>query len=64
MVWSGLYTIGAPASVQIGGQASEVFLLMTDRGVAAMMSSSFKLGVTFVLPQDPWGWVLQLQPPI
>lgn len=46
--WSGpaFYTVGgASIGLQIGGEASEVILVaMTDRGVAAFQSNSFKLG--------------------
>jgi lipid-binding SYLF domain-containing protein len=57
--WFGpaFYTIGgASFGFQIGGQASEVaLLLMTDRGVAAMMSSSFKLGADVGVAAGPVG---------
>ena len=57
--WFGpaFYTIGgASFGLQIGGQASEVVLLiMTERGVAAMMSSSFKLGADVGLAAGPVG---------
>jgi lipid-binding SYLF domain-containing protein len=57
--WFGpaFYTIGgASFGLQIGGQASEVaLLLMTERGVAAMMSSSFKLGADVGVAAGPVG---------
>jgi lipid-binding SYLF domain-containing protein len=57
--WRGpaFYTIGgASFGLQIGGQASEVVLLiMTERGVAAMMSSSFKLGADVGVAAGPVG---------
>jgi lipid-binding SYLF domain-containing protein len=57
--WFGpaFYTIGgASFGLQIGGQASEVvLLLMTDRGVASMMASNFKLGVDAGVAAGPVG---------
>jgi lipid-binding SYLF domain-containing protein len=57
--WFGpaFYTIGgASFGLQIGGQASEVILLMmTDRGVANMMASNFKLGVDAGVAAGPVG---------
>ena len=57
--WFGpaFYTIGgASFGLQIGGQASEVILLlMTDRGVASMMANSFKLGVDAGVAAGPLG---------
>ena len=57
--WFGpaFYTIGgASFGLQIGGQASEVILLlMTDRGVASMMANSFKLGVDAGVAAGPVG---------
>jgi SH3 domain-containing YSC84-like protein 1 len=57
--WCGpaFYTIGgASFGLQIGGQAAEVGLLaMTDRGVKAMLSSSFKLGADVGIAAGPIG---------
>ena len=58
--WSGpaFYTIGgASFGLQIGGEASEVMLLaMTERGVKAMLSSSFKLGADAGVAAGPVGF--------
>ena len=53
----GFYTIGgASFGLQIGGQASEVVLLaMTDRGVMAFQSNSFKLGANAGIAVGPVG---------
>ena len=57
--WFGpaFYTLGgASFGLQIGGQASEVVLLiMTDRGVGSMMASSFKLGADVGVAAGPVG---------
>jgi len=57
--WGGpaFYTIGGVSfGLQIGGQAAEVGLLaMTDRGVKAMLSSSFKLGADVGIAAGPIG---------
>lgn len=57
--WSqpGFYTVGgASFGLQIGGQASEVILLaMTERGVKALMGSSFKLGADAGIAAGPVG---------
>jgi lipid-binding SYLF domain-containing protein len=57
--WAGpaFYTIGeASFGLQIGGQASEVVLLaMTQRGVTAFMSNSFKLGGNVGVAVGPVG---------
>jgi lipid-binding SYLF domain-containing protein len=57
--WFGpaFYTIGgASFGLQIGGQASEVVLLvMTDRGVASLMANSIKLGADVGLAAGPVG---------
>ncbi len=58
--WGGpaFYTIGgASFGLQIGGDASEVMLLaMTERGVKAMLSSSFKLGADAGIAAGPVGF--------
>ncbi len=58
--WGGpaFYTIGAASfGLQIGGDASEVMLLaMTERGVKAMLSSSFKLGADAGVAAGPVGF--------
>ncbi len=58
--WGGpaFYTIGgASFGLQIGGDASEVMLLaMTERGVKAMLSSSFKLGADAGVAAGPVGF--------
>ncbi len=47
---------GASFGLQIGGQASEVLLLaMTERGVTAMLSNSFKLGADAGIAAGPVG---------
>ena len=57
--WSepAFYTIGeASFGLQIGGQASEVILLaMTDRGVAAFLGNSVKLGADAGVAAGPVG---------
>jgi SH3 domain-containing YSC84-like protein 1 len=57
--WVGpaFYTIGGISfGLQIGGSASEVILLaMTDRGVNALMESSFKLGADVGVAVGPVG---------
>jgi SH3 domain-containing YSC84-like protein 1 len=57
--WFGpaFYTIGgASFGLQIGGQASEVVLLiMTERGVASMMANSLKLGADAGVAAGPVG---------
>jgi len=57
--WIGpaFYTIGgASFGLQIGGEASEVILLiMTDRGVTSMLGSSFKLGADVGIAAGPVG---------
>ena len=57
--WGGpaFYTIGSASfGLQIGGSASEVMLLaMTERGVKAMLSSSFKLGGDAGIAAGPIG---------
>jgi lipid-binding SYLF domain-containing protein len=63
--WNGpvFYTIGgASIGLQIGGQASEVVLLvMTDRGVAAFQSTNFKLGADAGIAVGPIGVGLSAQ---
>ena len=51
------YTIGSISiGVQIGGEASEVILLiMTDRGKEKLLASSFKLGADITLAAGPIG---------
>jgi len=51
------YTIGSISiGVQIGGEASEVILLvMTDRGMEKLLTSSFKLGADITLAAGPVG---------
>jgi lipid-binding SYLF domain-containing protein len=57
--WFGpaFYTVaGASVGLQIGGQASEVVLLiMTERGVSTMMASSMKLGLDAGFAAGPVG---------
>jgi SH3 domain-containing YSC84-like protein 1 len=57
--WSdpAFYTIGSVSfGLQIGGEASEVVLLaMTERGVSAMLSSTFKLGADASVAVGPVG---------
>lgn len=57
--WSGpaFYTIGeASLGLQAGGDASEVVLLvMTERGVAALLSNSAKLGADAGIAVGPVG---------
>ncbi len=57
--WIGpaFYTMGGVSfGLQIGGDASEVILLvMTDRGVTALMASSFKLGADVGITMGPIG---------
>ncbi len=57
--WSGpaFYTIGSISfGLQIGGDASEVVLLvMTERGVTALLSSSVKLGADVGVAVGPVG---------
>ena len=51
------YTVGSISiGVQIGGEASEVILLiMTDRGKEKLLASSFKLGADITLAAGPVG---------
>ncbi len=57
--WNGpaFYTIGGISyGFQIGGQASEVVLLvMTGRGISSLLSSSFKLGADVGIAAGPVG---------
>jgi len=57
--WGGpaFYTMGeASFGLQIGGQAAEVVLVaLTDRGVAALLSTSAKLGADVGVAVDPVG---------
>ncbi|MGI9537012.1 MAG: lipid-binding SYLF domain-containing protein [Desulfocapsaceae bacterium] len=57
--WSypAFYTIGSISfGVQFGGEASEVVLLvMTDRGMEKLLTSSFKLGADITLAAGPVG---------
>jgi lipid-binding SYLF domain-containing protein len=57
--WSGpaFYTVGgASIGLQIGGEASEVALLiMTDRGIKAFLTGNFKLGVDAGIAVGPVG---------
>ena len=57
--WAGpaFYTIGeASFGLQIGGEASEVILLaMTERGITAFLSNSFKLGGNIGVAAGPVG---------
>jgi len=57
--WNGpaFYTIGeASFGLQIGGEASEMILVaLTDRGVAAMLSTSSKLGADSTIAVGPYG---------
>lgn len=57
--WNGpaFYTLGgASFGLQIGGQASEVILLvMTDRGINSLLSTSLKLGVDAGVAAGPVG---------
>jgi lipid-binding SYLF domain-containing protein len=57
--WNGpaFYTIGeASIGLQIGGQAAEVILvMMTDRGVTSLLSTSAKLGVGASVAAGPVG---------
>ena len=57
--WSepAFYTIGSVSfGLQIGGEASEVVLLaMTERGVSAMLGSTFKLGADASVAVGPVG---------
>jgi SH3 domain-containing YSC84-like protein 1 len=57
--WSGpaFYTIGSVSfGLQIGGEASEIILLaMTERGVSAMLGSTFKLGADASVAVGPVG---------
>jgi lipid-binding SYLF domain-containing protein len=57
--WGGpaFYTIGeASIGLQIGGEASEVILvMMTERGVTALLSTSAKLGVNASVAAGPVG---------
>jgi len=63
--WTGpvFYTIGgASIGLLIGGQSSEVALLvMTDRGVAAFQSTNFKLGADAAIAVGPFGVGLSAQ---
>ncbi len=53
----GFYSVGgASFGLQAGGQSSEVVLLiMTDRGIGSLMSSSFKLGADAGVAAGPVG---------
>ena len=57
--WTGpaFYTIGgASFGLQAGGEASEVILLvMNDRGIASMLTNSFKLGADVGIAAGPIG---------
>ena len=57
--WTGpaFYTIGgASVGLQIGGQASEVILLvMTERGITSLLGNSFKLGADAGIAAGPVG---------
>jgi lipid-binding SYLF domain-containing protein len=57
--WSGpaFYTIGSVSfGLQIGGEASEIVLLvMTDRGVSAMLGTTVKLGADVSVAVGPVG---------
>jgi len=57
--WRGpaFYTIGeASFGLQIGGEAAEiVMLIMSDRGISAMLSSSVKLGADVGIAMGPIG---------
>jgi lipid-binding SYLF domain-containing protein len=57
--WNGpaFYTIGGVSfGLQLGGQASEVVLLvMTERGVSSLLSSSLKLGADIGIAAGPVG---------
>jgi SH3 domain-containing YSC84-like protein 1 len=57
--WTGpaFYTAaGASFGLQAGGQAAEIILLiMSERGIAAFMSNSFKLGVDSGIAVGPMG---------
>ena len=57
--WNGpaFYTIGGLSyGLQIGGQASELMLLvMTERGIKSLQSSSLKLGADIGLAAGPVG---------
>ncbi len=57
--WRGpaFYTIGeASFGLQIGGEAAEiVMLIMSDRGISAMLSSSVKLGADVGITMGPVG---------
>lgn len=57
--WHGpaFYTLGSVnIGLQIGGQSSEVVLLaMTERGMTAMLSTSFKLGADVGIAAGPVG---------
>lgn len=57
--WSGpaFYTLGeASFGLQIGGEAAEIIMLiMSDRGVSAMLSSSVKLGADVGIAMGPVG---------
>lgn len=66
--WNGpaFYTIGGVSfGPQIGGQASEVVLLvMTERRVSSLLSNSLKLGADVGIAAGPVGEVLQYRLPI
>ncbi|MBP8626001.1 MAG: lipid-binding SYLF domain-containing protein [Syntrophorhabdaceae bacterium] len=57
--WKGpaFYTIGeASFGLQIGGEAAEiVMLIMSERGISAMLSSSIKLGADIGIAMGPVG---------
>jgi lipid-binding SYLF domain-containing protein len=57
--WAGpaFYTIGSVSfGLQIGGEASEIVLVaLTERGVSAMLSSTFKLGADVSVALGPVG---------
>jgi lipid-binding SYLF domain-containing protein len=59
MKWSGpaFYTLGGVSfGLQAGGEASEILLLvMSDRGVSALLSNNFKLGADASVAVGPVG---------
>jgi len=58
-VWGypAFYTLGSVSfGLQVGGEASEVILMvMTDRGMETLLTSSFKLGADVTLAAGPVG---------